>query len=141
MATNSKMLTEENPVYISEILEYRISKVALRSDGIIDILIKPNELFVASDYMDLMDAVYKIGKGKKFLHLIRVGEETTVDHEGRVLSTSIEGSKYKIADAFVIKSFTQKLIGNFYMNFHKPVVPTHFFNSEEEAISWLKSLK
>jgi hypothetical protein len=129
----------EDSDYTSEIIETPVSKVALRADGILHIDLKPNQFFSGTDYKDLMDAAYKIGKGKRFLNLITVGEDTTVDNEGRVFSTSKEGAIYKIADAFVINSLPQKLIGNFYMNFHKPYVPTRFFNSKEEALKWLKS--
>lgn len=127
--------------YISEVLEYRISKVALRADGILHISIKAEEEFTVDDYKDLMDAALKIGHGHKFLNLISVGQDTIPDHETRKMSTSQEGSIYKIADAFVIHSLPQKLIGNFYMNFYKPFVPTRFFTKEEEAIDWLLKFK
>lgn len=121
--------------------EGRISKIALRTDGILQIDIKANELFQAGDFNELMAAAYKIGKGKKFYNLITVGEYTIADHAARVLSTSKEGSYYKLADAFVINSLPQKLVANFYMNFHKPFVPTRFFNSKSEALTWLKNLE
>lgn len=123
--------------FISDVIECRISQVALRPDGILLITIKPEELFSVSDYRELMDAAQSIGKGEKFLNLIIVGAHTVPDHDSRSLSTSEKGSKYKLADAFVISSLSQKLIANFYMNFHKPYVPTHFFNDEKKAIEWL----
>jgi hypothetical protein len=129
-----ELATEE---YISEVLHYQISKVALRPDGILHLSIKSDELFFVKDYHDLMDAAFKIGNGKKFLNLITVGKHTTPDHHSRVLSTSKEGSVYKRADAFVICSLSQKLIANFYMNFHKPFAPTRFFTEVEEAVKWL----
>lgn len=127
--------------YISTVEQGRISKIALRTDGILHIDIKANELFQAGDFNEVMDAAFKIGKGKKFYNLITVGEYTIADHAARVLSTSKEGSYYKLADAFVINSLPQKLVANFYMNFHKPFVPTRFFNSKSEALAWLRNLE
>ncbi len=127
--------------FISDIVECRISQVALRPDGILLISIKPEELFSVSDYNDLTNAAKRIGKGEKFLNLIIVGAHTIPDHDSRVLSTSKQGSKYKLADAFVISSLSQKLIANFYMNFHKPYVPSRFFNDEKKAVEWLLSFK
>lgn len=127
--------------YISEIFEYRISKVALRDDDILHIVIKPDEIFTKLDFLDLLDAAFKIGNGRRFLNLIEVGEHTTADAEAREMSASIEGSVYKIADAFVIYSLPQKIVGNFYMSFNKPIVPTHFHTSEEEAYNWLQKIK
>lgn len=126
--------------YISETLEYRISKVALRNDGILHIKIKPDEIFTKNDFLDLMDAAYKIGNGQRFLNLIDVGEHTTADADARALSASKEGSIYKIADAFVIYSLPQKIVGNFYASFNKPIIPTKFNTCEKEAIKWLNSL-
>lgn len=123
--------------YISEILEYRISRVALRQDGILHISIKEDQQFTLDDFNDLLDAALKIGKGRKLYNLVTVGKYTIPDHQARVMSTSEMGSIYKIADAFVIHSLSQKLIANFYMNFHKPYVPTRFFTKEKDAIDWL----
>lgn len=125
--------------FISDVIQCRISQVALRPDGILLINIKSEEFFSVSDYQELMDAAKSIGKGEKFLNLIIVGEHTIPDHDSRVLSTSQKGSKYKLADAFVINSLSQKLIANFYMNFHKPYVPSRFFTDENKAIEWLLS--
>ncbi|HWY33511.1 MAG TPA: hypothetical protein VNX68_02620, partial [Nitrosopumilaceae archaeon] len=90
--------------YISPILEYRISKVALRDDDILHIMIKENEVFNARDFMDLFEAAGKIGNGKRFRNLVSIGNHTLPDTEARQLSTSKEGSIYKIADAFVIRT-------------------------------------
>lgn len=132
---------EKDSNYVSEVLQNRISKVALRSDGVLHIDIVSDELFEGSDYEELMNSAEKIGGGNKFLNLITIGEYTVANKEARESSTSLEGSKYKLADAFVISTFPQKLIANFYMNFHKPVIPTKFFNSKEEALAWLNEFK
>jgi len=118
-----------------------ISTVKLIEDDVLFIDIIPNSDFVLKDFQQLMDAAKKIGRGKKFYNIINVGEYTSPDHESRVASTSDEGSIYKIADAFVIHSFPQKVIANFYLNFHKPVVPTRFFNTIEGAKEWIEKLK
>ncbi|MCW3075555.1 MAG: hypothetical protein JWO32_164 [Bacteroidetes bacterium] len=131
----------ENSSYISEVITGRICKVALRRDGILHIDIKADESFVENDFHEIMDAAYSIGKGKKFYNLITVGAYTVPDHQSRELSTHKSGSIYKLADAFVIHSFSQKLVANFYMNFHKPYVPTRFFNSVQPALEWLKEQK
>ena len=123
--------------YISEVLTYRISSLVLRSDGILHIDIKKEETFTVADYNDLMDGAFKLGGGKKLLNLITIGKYTLPDHSSRVLSTSKEGGIYKMADAFVINSLPQKIIGNFYMKYHKPHTPTQFFNDEITAINWL----
>jgi len=53
------------------------------------------------------------------------------------LSCSKSGSKYKIADAFIIHTLSQKIIANFYLKIQKPVVPTKFFSNSMDAEKWL----
>ena len=125
--------------YVSEIIKCRIATIALRSDNILHIDIKGDDLFVLSNVHEAMVAAYKIGKGKKFANLITIAPDCTADHDARALSTSAEGSKYKVADAFVIHSLAQKMVANFYMKFHKPVTPTKFFTSADDAINWLQA--
>lgn len=130
----------ENEVkYVSEIIENRISKVALRQDGILHIDILKEEHFDVKDYDDLMESAKRIGKGLRFLNLITVGNYTLADSNARKKSTCLEGSLYKMADAFVIESMSQKIVANFYMKVNRPIVPTQFFTSQTEALKWLKS--
>lgn len=49
-----------------------------------------------------------------------------------------KNNPYSKADAFVIYSLAQKILGNFYLRINKPERPTQFFNSQEEALKWLK---
>lgn len=90
---------------------------------------------------DLIAAAKELGNGKKFLNLVVVENGTLPTKEAREYSSSIEGCKYKLADAFVIDSLAQKIIGNFIVRVHKPPVPTNLFNNKEDALIWLKSLQ
>jgi hypothetical protein len=47
-------------------------------------------------------------------------------------------NKHGKADAFVIHSLPQKILGNFFLKFKQPSIPTKFFSSEKSAIEWLK---
>lgn len=125
------------PTIISEIVQTRISKVYLREDDILQIDIDADKQFDKNDYQDLVDAARKIGMGRKFRNLIVVGEHTIPDAETRDISCSEIGSRFKIADAFVINSTVQAMIANVYMRIHKPFVPTHFLKNIEEAEKWL----
>ena len=88
----------------------------------------------------MYEAAKAIGKGRKFYNLILVGKHTLPSHKAREASSSKDGSIFKMADAFVIHSHAQRIVGNFYMNFHKPHVRTRFFNNRAKAESWLDEL-
>lgn len=121
-------------------VECKNSTVFLRQDGILQIEVNENTYFEVSDVYDLINAAEKIGGGKKFLNLIIAGKGVIVDAAARSFSSSVEGCKYKLADAFVINSLAQQLIANFIIKFEKPPVPTSFFKDEESAVKWLMSI-
>ncbi|MGE0560760.1 MAG: hypothetical protein AB7O47_03005 [Flavobacteriales bacterium] len=62
-----------------------------------------------------------------------------VTKEAREFSASVDGLKYSSAEAYVFNSLPHRIIGNFYLKFNKPSVPTKFFNTKEEAEVWLKT--
>ena len=64
-------------------------------------------------------------------------EDTHFDAEARDESSSPNGLRFTIADAFVARNLAQKLMVNFYLRFNKPAKPSKAFNSEEDAIKWL----
>lgn len=127
--------------FISDKITTRISTVQLREDGVLLIDIKKDESFNINDMWELIEAARKIGNGRRFLNLIIVGAHTVPDEASRILSTSDEGSIYKIADAFVISSLLQVIVSNIYMKFHSPSVPTKFFKNVTDAENWLYQFK
>jgi hypothetical protein len=119
----------------------RISEVYLKNKETLFIDIQAEKEFNVEDFRELKSAAEELGEGKKFYNLINVGDLTIPDKEARELSCSKEGSAYKKADAFVINSLPQKIMANLMMKINTPIVPTQFFNSLEEAESWLQSLR
>lgn len=49
--------------------------------------------------------------------------------------------KYRMADAFLVKSLPVRLIANFFINVTKPKVNTRLFTDESSAVKWLEELK
>lgn len=62
---------------------------------------------------------------------------THFDHEIRDFYSSKEAAERISAMAILINSIPTRLMGNFFINFHKPHFPTRLFTSENEAIKWL----
>ena len=81
------------------------------------------------------------GGGRPYRNLI-VAENyvTTTFKTVRYMGTE-EANRLTIADAFVINSLPQRIMANFYLNVVKPLKPTKFFKTEEEAFSWLKQFE
>jgi hypothetical protein len=91
------------------------------------------------DAVEALDAMRKLGAGKKHPVLIDAGEFASVDKEVRIFSASEEANVYTLADAIAYNSFAQKLIADFYVKHNEPEVPTKVFSKKPEAIQWLKT--
>jgi hypothetical protein len=118
----------------------RITTTFIREKNILQVNLKENSMFGVSDAMEVIEAARVLGGGKKLFNLIVAGKGAFIDEEARKYSSSINGCRYKYADAYVLNSIAQKLIANFIIKIQKPPVPTALFNDEETAVKWLKSL-
>jgi hypothetical protein len=122
-------------------IELKKSVVTLMNNGILHIHLKSGAEIELSDAILIVEAMGKLGKGKKFPVLIDAGEFTSVDKEVRIFSAAEESNIYTLADAIAYYSFAQKLIADFYIKHNHPVVPTKAFRTKEEAIKWLETFK
>ena len=112
----------------------------LKSNGIMAIYLKENTpLFTLKDLEETMIWIKSLGD-QKYLNLYE-GDFSSADALVREKAASPEENKYTIADAFVIKNTSDKLIGDFYVQYNKPTKPTKIFEDRDEAIKWLLSQK
>ena len=118
--------------------QFDILSVSLREDGIVLIDVKANQDIDVKDVKDVVGALEQIGNGKKYPLLIVSGEYTLPTPEARAYIATAESDPFASAEAYVVTSLSQKLVGNVYLSFNKPARPTHIFTSEEKAVEWLK---
>jgi hypothetical protein len=119
-------------------IELEKSVVELMNNGIMYIHIKSGCELELTDAVFIVEAMGKIGGGKKYPVLIDAGEFSSVDKEARIFSASIESNIYTLADAIAYCNLAQKLLASFYLKHNHPVVPTAIFSEKKEAIEWLK---
>lgn len=115
------------------------SSVNFRSDGLVCVHIKTSNDVEIKHVVEIVSALEKFGNGKKFPLLITTQKYTLPSPEARTYIATAESDPFASAEAYVIQSFSQKLVGNIYISFNKPARPTRIFTSEEKAIEWLKS--
>jgi hypothetical protein len=130
---------QSTPISALEEINFPTLTVILRNDGLVLVKVIANSEIDINNVTEVVGALEKIGKGKKFPLLIIVGEYTLPSAEARAYIAKAESDPYASAEAYVIQSFTQKLVGNVYLSFNKPARPTRIFNSEEKATEWLKT--
>ncbi|MFZ5552197.1 MAG: hypothetical protein ACOZCO_03705 [Bacteroidota bacterium] len=103
------------------------------------IIFKKDQSIDLEDFFAGLELIKKVGKGKKFLYLYDPEENSDVTPELRKYVSSDNANKYTIADAILVNRLSQKIIANFYLKFHKPIMPTAVFLHKKEAIKWLKT--
>lgn len=86
------------------------------------------------------EAVKLLTNNEKHLLVVDArGIDVYVSKEARAFSADRIPSAPCIAKAFIVNSTANRLIGNFYINFNKPKVPTKIFSTIEKATEWLNS--
>jgi hypothetical protein len=114
--------------------------VKMRADGIVNTNILIDNSATLEQAKELLEAYIKVTKGIKTPHLFTVSKLSIMEAEVMEFITNV-ANKHGKADAFVIHSLPQKILGNFYLRFKLPKIPTRFFSSEEKAIEWLNQYK
>ncbi len=115
------------------------SNVSLRSDGIIKIEMKSNTTIQLIDGKQMVNAFAEVGGGKKYPLLFIAGDYSLASYDARKYASGIEANQYTLASVFVVKNSIQKMMGNAYITFNKPITPTKIMTSEAEALKWLKT--
>ena len=126
-------------IKILDTISFSRLSVSLRSDGIAHVKVRGEEEIDVNKVVEVVSALEKFGKEQKFPLLIVVDKYTLPTSEARAYIATPESNPYACAEAYVIQSFPQKLVGNVYLSFNKPARPTRLFNSEEKALEWLKT--
>ena len=116
-----------------------VSEMYIDDDGILRIKVIKGVIISLEKMKEHLDASAKLLNGRKALTLIEGASKFTMTEEANKYLASEKGAENRIAAAFITNSFFNKVWFNFYLKFNKPVTPTKMFNSEENAISWLKS--
>ena len=107
-------------------------------DGIARTKVKPMSDITIKEAKENSIAVNSLYEGKTFPLLVDSREIRSISKEARDHFSMNNRESHVIAFAIVIDSPLSKIIGNFFMGLNKPRVPTHLFNSEKDAVKWLK---
>lgn len=115
-----------------------MAEVTLREDGIIKVELDPEKEFTVENAREISQAVFQLGGERRFPLMIIAGEHTTPGMEARQFIADERSNKFIKAEAYVLKTFDQKIVGKFYLHHENPARPTRLFESEEGAVEWLR---
>lgn len=112
--------------------------ITIYDSGIMHIHVKIKNAFTLKDSLSIVEARTKLAKGQKHpvMYTAEYSFVTPSKEVNEYLSTP-ERTKLVLADAFVVKSFSQRLAAKTYLLMRSPKKPTAIFSSEEKAKEWL----
>jgi hypothetical protein len=70
--------------------------------------------------------------------LVDIRRSRGIDREARVHFSGPECARVNAAVALLIGSPLSRVMGNFFLGLHKPLVPFRLFTDEAEALVWLR---
>ena len=87
---------------------------------------------------DMVKDRLMLSEGKPYLILVEIDKIKAVENKARSYFASTEGTRQLIAAALIANSYLSRIIGNFFLTFNKPLIPTRLFTDREEARQWLR---
>lgn len=91
------------------------------------------------------DAVENVGvtgqltQGRRWPVLVDLRAVRSQSAEARAYLAGDEANRVSLAVALLIRSPLSRVVGNFYLGFNRPAVPTRLFTSPGEAAAWLST--
>lgn len=123
------------------VLELKKYHTWMGEDGIARTIVKPGAEIFIQDAKENTAAVASFFREQKFPLLVDIRQIKSISSDARE-HFSIRGRESVVnAYAIVTASALSRMIGNFFLLFHKPVVPVKLFNREEDALRWLKNFQ
>ena len=92
-----------------------------------------------ADVEEIYNTVMDAFGHSSFIYITEFNRLTQITPEARAAAAGEKFNKYTIADAFVLKSFSQRVLGNLYFKFDKPPHPTRLFSDFDKALEWVSS--
>lgn len=124
----------------TQTLVTNIASLQLIEADILEIRINPDVEIERSDVEEIIAIAEQLGNGKKLKHLVLYGMRSLPSLEARVLLCSEFGSRFKLAEAMVVLTLSQRMIFNFMINVEKTACPSRLFTNTDDALDWLKSI-
>lgn len=103
--------------------------------------VKQDQVVEVDEIKEMLHYVQEFMGPKKHYAVIDFGGNLTSSAEARQIYADAEYlHKYRIADAFLVKSLSVRIIANFFIKVTKPKVKTKLFTDENAAVNWLESM-
>lgn len=123
--------------------EYRLATLQFdEQKNILFYRVKQDQVVDVAEIKEMLVYVQEFMGPVRHYAVIDFGGSLSSSTEARQVYADAEYlQKWRIADAFLVKSLPVRLIANFFIKVTKPKVNTRLFVDEAAAVNWLESLK
>lgn len=118
-------------------IEFDVFTICIQEDWYYEITVLPEKVFGVDNLKQVVESEQKLGS-RVLPVLILVKQYATTTSEFLFHLAKPNSNPFAKAEAYVIHSLNQKILGNFYLKMIKPRRPTKVFTLESEAKKWLK---
>jgi hypothetical protein len=119
-------------------LTVRVASLWLGEDGIVRIIHVPGAIVSLEDAQETMAAYLTINKGMPRRLLVDTRTLTSLSREARKYYAGEDAAKVACAAAIIVGTPVSRVSGNFYLGLASPHLPSRLFQSEDDALEWLK---
>ncbi|MBX7190928.1 MAG: hypothetical protein K1X94_02665 [Sandaracinaceae bacterium] len=109
-------------------------------DGLIHATFLPEAEVGLEDAQENIARTAELARGARLPVLVDLREIRSQSAEARAHLAGPEADAVSSAVALVIGSPLSRMVGNFFLGFNRPNVPTRLFTSVDDAESWLRGL-
>ena len=103
--------------------------------------VKQDQVVDVAEIKEMLVYVQEFMGPKEHYAVVDFGGNLSSSSQARdIYAQSPYIQQYRIADAFLVKSLSVRLIANFFINVTKPKVNTKLFTEEDKAVNWLEGL-
>ena len=122
----------------SQVVRIKKAVISYNNKGLLKIVLADYDEITHDDVLEQRKVVQDLTQGQPHVVLAIAGRRTSATKEAREYS-SANIPEGRLAEAVLIKSLPVRIMGKFYINFNKPLVPTQLFDNENEALTWLNT--
>lgn len=133
-------IDEKEKMSVKAKIDIGHTQILMRDDGTV-VVEASNRLYTNFDIKEIHQSIRTINQGQKVLLLLKADQYTSIDQSARQYLSTEEAGKQSIAEAYVIKSLSQRMLLNFLMKVNGTPVPSRFFTSIIEAENWLNAFR
>jgi hypothetical protein len=117
----------------------RIAELSFSDEGILHVRLLEGMEIDLENAMENFEISKQLTKGKRYAAFTDARATLTITKEAMAFGSGKVANENLIAQAILIQSLANRILGNFMIKFHKPLAPTRLFSKEEEAMDWLRA--